>query len=282
MTDDRLRSRRALAAGTAVIVAVLAGSVLTLTHDEPEIGPDHFEPVPTVSTTEPGGLGRASDATTTTATTTAPPGAPLSVLPARTSTVATARTDVESIELFPSSDATRATGSLPAEARYGQRQVLLVLADQGDRLHVLLPERPNGSTAWIDAGTVDLTQHGYQIQVAIGAHQLMLQRGDEVLIDTPIAVGTEDTPTVGGDFYTWVLIDPTNAGYGSYAYGLSGFSTLDDFAGGDGRMAIHGTTDEAGIVGDGSHGCVRVPDAVAVRMVEELRLPLGIPVTIRP
>ena len=92
---------------------------------------------------------------------------------------------------------------------------------------------------------------------------------------------TEDTPTVGGDFYTWVLVDPTNAGYGSYAYGLSGFSTLDEFAGGDGRMAIHGTVDESSIGGSVSHGCIRVPDAVAVEMAEQIGLPLGVPVSIQ-
>lgn len=281
MTEpDRTAATRALVAGAAVVALVLIGSLLTLSHEEPTIGADTFEPVSTTSSTvDPGGMGRAS----TSAPVTGDDGAAsLTPLPARTSVVATARAEVDAIDLYDTVDASEPRDSITGAGDYGQRQVFLVIEEAGDRLHVHLPVRPNGSTAWIDADTVDLTEHDYQIQVALGAHRMVLQWGEDVLIDTPIAVGTEDTPTVGGDFYTWVLIDPTNAGYGSYAYGLSGFSTLEEFAGGDGRMAIHGTVDESSIGGDVSHGCVRVPDAVAIQMVEELRLPLGIPVTITP
>jgi lipoprotein-anchoring transpeptidase ErfK/SrfK len=158
--------------------------------------------------------------------------------------------------------------------------VFLVVGREGGRLEVLLPVRPNGSRGWIDASTVDVASHDYQIQVSLSGYRMLVQKGSEVVVDTAIGVGTEDTPTVGGDFYTWVLIDPTNAGYGSYAYGLSGFSTLEEFAGGDGRMGIHGTTDESSIGRNVSHGCVRIPDEVVVRMVEEVQLPLGVPVTV--
>jgi lipoprotein-anchoring transpeptidase ErfK/SrfK len=114
--------------------------------------------------------------------------------------------------------------------------------------------------------------------VSISGYQMMIQKGTEVVVDTPIGVGTEDTPTVGGEFYTWVLLDPTNAGYGSYAYGLSGFSTLEQFAGGDGRMGVHGTADESSIGRRVSHGCIRVPDDVIVRIAETV--PVGTPVHI--
>ncbi len=203
----------------------------------------------------------------------------LSALPARTSEVATVRVGIDEVSLHDGPTG-GPTGALAATGDYGQRQVFLVVGREGGRLHVLLPTRPNGSKAWIDASDVDVTTHDYQIQVSISEYRLMAQKGTEVVVDTPIGVGTQDTPTVGGEFYTWVLIDPTNSGYGSYAYGLSGFSTLEQFNGGDGRMGVHGTTDDSSIGRSVSHGCIRVPDDVVVDMVEQLGLPLGVPVTV--
>jgi lipoprotein-anchoring transpeptidase ErfK/SrfK len=212
---------------------------------------------------------------------TAPPTTAFGVAPARRSQVATVREGVADVPVYDSASATGEPEQvLDAEGDYGQRQVFLVLESEGPRLHVLLPVRPNGSQGWIDAELVDLYEHDYQIQVSLSGYRMLVQRGDEVVVDTPIGVGTEDTPTIGGDFYTWVLIDPTNSGYGSYAYGLSGFSSLEQFAGGDGRMGIHGTEDESSIGRQVSHGCIRVPDDVVVRLVEEVGLPLGVPVTI--
>jgi lipoprotein-anchoring transpeptidase ErfK/SrfK len=209
------------------------------------------------------------------------PSTAVGALPSRRSQVATVREGVDEVPVHASASATGEPEEvLPAEGDYGQRQVFLVLESEGPRLHVRLPVRPNGSEGWIDAELVDVHEHDYQIQVSLSGFRMLVQRGDEVVLDTAIGVGTEDTPTVGGEFYTWVLIDPTNAGYGSYAYGLSGFSTLEQFAGGDGRMGIHGTDDDSSIGRNVSHGCIRVPDEAVVQMVEDIGLPLGVPVTI--
>ncbi len=282
------RKNLLIAGGSLLAVLLLVATAFSCTRTEPALGPAAF--VPTTTSTAPTSTAPTTAPPTappTTAPTTAPTtGAPtsaaptgLSPLPARTSEVATARDGVDEIALH--DDATGgSTGTISATGDYGQRQVFLVLDHEGDRVHVLLPVRPNGSKAWIDTSDVDLTTHDYQIQVSISGYQLMAQKGTEVVVDTPIGVGTQDTPTVGGEFYTWVLLDPTNGGYGSYAYGLSGFSTLEQFAGGDGRMGVHGTADASSIGRSVSHGCIRVPDDVVVRMVEEVGLPLGVPVTV--
>jgi lipoprotein-anchoring transpeptidase ErfK/SrfK len=270
----------AIGAGVAFLV-VLVVTLLAITHEEPTLRPAAFEPTTTTSTTPalaPPSSADGSASSDSVPTTTGATG--LVALPARTSEVATVRSDVGEVPVFDSATATAPAQTVPATGDYGQQQVFLVAGREGGRLEVLLPVRPNGSKGWIDASTVDVASHDYQIQVSLSGFRMLVQRGDEVVIDTPIGVGTEDTPTVGGDFYTWVLIDPTNTGYGSYAYGLSGFSTLEEFAGGDGRMGIHGTTDDSSIGRNVSHGCVRVPDDVVVRMVEEVGLPLGVPVTV--
>jgi lipoprotein-anchoring transpeptidase ErfK/SrfK len=96
-------------------------------------------------------------------------------------------------------------------------------------------------------------------------------------------VGRARTPTPGGRYYTKELLRPPrpDSVYGPYAYGLSGFSNeLTTFDGGDGVIGIHGTNDPAGLGQDVSHGCIRMPNAEIVKLVEQIKLPLGVPVDI--
>jgi lipoprotein-anchoring transpeptidase ErfK/SrfK len=274
------RSRLVVAGVAAAGLVLLVVTLLSITHDEPPLRSADFRP--TTTSTSPTIQQDLPDTTASTDSVPTTTGGPTSLeaLPAKTSEVATVRSSVSEVPVFADASGDAVEQTVPATGDYGQQQVFLVAGRDGDRLEVLLPVRPNGTRGWIDASTVDVATHDYQIQVSLSGYRMLVQRGTEVVVDTAIGVGTEDTPTVGGDFYTWVLIDPTNAGYGSYAYGLSGFSTLEQFAGGDGRMGIHGTTDDSSIGRNVSHGCVRIPDDVVVRMVEEIGLPLGVPVTV--
>jgi len=170
----------------------------------------------------------------------------------------------------------------------GAPLVFLVRGEKPQWLKVLLPVRPNGSTGWIQAAQVKLTHHNYRIVVELGAHRITVFRGLSVFDRETIGVGTRDTPTPGGVYYTKELIQPTDqAGryipegpYGPYAYGLSGFSNvLTSFAGGDGVIGIHGTNDEGALGRDVSHGCIRMSNAGITKLAKTL--PLGVPVEIR-
>lgn len=288
------RKNLLLAGGGLAAVLLVVATAFSCTRTEPTLGPAVARPTTTTTVAAAGAATDTSTSTSAPATTeagsTAEPddvaaGGPdetdarLAPLPAKTSEVATVRPGVDEVAIYDGPTGS-STSAIASTGDYGQQQVFLVVGREAGRLHVLLPIRPNGSKGWIDASTVDVTTHDYQIQVSISGYQMMIQKGAEVVVDTPIGVGTEDTPTVGGEFYTWVLLDPTNAGYGSYAYGLSGFSTLEQFAGGDGRMGVHGTADASSIGRSVSHGCIRVPDDVVVRMVEQVGLPLGVPVAV--
>ena len=164
----------------------------------------------------------------------------------------------------------------------GSPLVFLVQGREGSRLHVLLPVRPNGSTGWIEQSDVTLSQHDYRIVVALGAHQITVYKGDAVFDQEPIGVGTKDTPTPGGTYYTKELYKLPNANgpYGPYAYALSGYSdVLTDFAGGDGVIGIHGTNDPSAIGHDVSHGCIRMSNPGITKLAQTL--PLGVPVEIQ-
>ena len=150
-----------------------------------------------------------------------------------------------------------------------------------DWLEVFLPVRPNGSTGFVKTSDVTLTTHKYHIEVRLSAFSLKVFNGDEVVMDTKIAVAASNTPTPGGLYYTNMLLKPPdpNAGYGTYAYGLSGFSdVLKSFNNGPGQLGIHGGGDDRSIGQRVSHGCIRMRNSDIERL--STVLPLGVPVQI--
>ncbi|MBV9410986.1 MAG: L,D-transpeptidase family protein [Acidimicrobiia bacterium] len=192
-----------------------------------------------------------------------------------------AQAKVPSVAVFDTSTATTPSKSLPSPQPSGSPLIFLVQGSEGSRLHVLLPIRPNGSTGWIERNDVALSQHDYRIVVALGAHQITVYKGDAIFDQEPIGVGTKDTPTPGGTYYTKELYKPPNPNgpYGPYAYALSGYSdVLTDFEGGDGVIGIHGTNDPSAIGHDVSHGCIRMSNPGITKLAQTL--PLGVPVQI--
>jgi lipoprotein-anchoring transpeptidase ErfK/SrfK len=184
------------------------------------------------------------------------------------------------VDVSPQPDAP-ATVTLPATTEFGSPRALLVVQDQGEWLQVALPERPNGSTGWVRADTVEVHEVDQAVDVDLTSRTLTLYEHGDVVTTTPVAVGTGDAPTPTGDFY---VVDKLDTGdpagdYGPFAFGLSAHSeTLTEFAGGDGQVGIHGTDDPSSIGQAVSHGCIRVPNEVAETLNQVLAL--GTPVTI--
>ncbi len=136
-----------------------------------------------------------------------------------------------------------------------------------DWINVLLPVRPNGSDGWVRRADVTLTANQFHIEVRLSAHQLRVFDGTEQVMQAPIGVGTTNTPTPGGAFYIRSLIASTDPAYGTYAFGLSGFSEVHEtFNGGPGDIGIHGTSDPSTIGTDVSNGCIRLEDGNVVRL----------------
>ncbi len=161
----------------------------------------------------------------------------------------------------------------------GAPLTFLVKQQAGVWLQVYLPVRPNDATGWIHRSDVKTATVPYRIEVSTTAHQLRLYKGGQLIRTYPAATGTGGTPTPHGLFYLTELLAPTNSGYGPYAYGLSGFSTvLTSFGGGPGQIGLHGT-DQANSIGQSaSHGCVRLSNTDITTLAK--MLPLGTPVHI--
>ena len=198
---------------------------------------------------------------------------------AGTSQVATARGDT--VQVYADASEAQPTTALDNPNENGAPLVFLVEQTQGEWLHVLLPIRPNGSTGWVKASDVTVADNPYSVDIRLAEHRLVVTKGEEVIADEAIGVGTSDTPTPGGKYYIKELLQPPdpNGPYGHYAYGLSGFSNvLAEFNGGDGVIGIHGTNDPSSIGSDVSHGCIRLTNEAIDALVPIL--PLGTPVHI--
>ena len=200
--------------------------------------------------------------------------------PAGVSTVAYVR--VKRVAVYPRPHAKRALLTLKKHDRNGTRRAFLVREVRGKWLHVYLPTRPNGSLGWVRSRAVKQYTDGYRLVVRLRTHRLHWFRGRKLLATYPVATGTASTPTPRGLYYIVELLQPDNPGgsYGPYSFGLSAHSNvLKTFAGGDGRVGLHGTN-EPGLIGTSvSHGCIRLRNAAIRRLARVL--PLGTPVVIR-
>ncbi len=164
----------------------------------------------------------------------------------------------------------------------GAPRVVVVVADAGDWLQVLLPVRPNSSVGWVRRSDVDVSTVHHRVEIDRGAHRLGVFDGDALVLDEPVAVGKASTPTPAGQFFAVELLQPSNPGgaYGSYAFTLSAYSEVyQTFGSGDGAVGVHGTNESSSIGRDASHGCVRLHNPAIERLARTL--PLGTPVFIR-
>jgi lipoprotein-anchoring transpeptidase ErfK/SrfK len=150
----------------------------------------------------------------------------------------------------------------------------------GDRYHVRLPIRPNGSMAWIDADQVQTHPVSQRIVVDISDRRLTLLEDGQVTMEEPVAVGAEGTPTPLGDFFVDISLPDPGAPYGDHMLSVAGFSdVLTDFGGGIGQIAIHGWNDPSVMGQAVSNGCVRLPNGTITHLAE--RTPVGTPVHVQ-
>ncbi len=173
----------------------------------------------------------------------------------------------------------RAVGPDPA----GVPPVFLVVEQVPRWLRARIPLRPNGATAWIRRSEFSLTETRYRIVVTLRERRLILHRGERVAFEVPVAVGRARTPTPTGEFYIVCSLRLREAHplYGLRQLVVSGFSeVLPAFNGGDGQIAIHGTSRPDLLGGDVTAGCIRVHDDDASKLAR--LVPRGTPVSIRP
>jgi lipoprotein-anchoring transpeptidase ErfK/SrfK len=145
---------------------------------------------------------------------------------------------------------------------------------------ILLPTRPNRSTAWIylkDKGLVT-AYSPYQVEINLAARQLTILDAGRRLGSWTVAVGAPGTPTPTGRTFLLASVAPVHPTYSPLILPLGLHSdTLTTFGGGPGTVGLHGWPDTAVFGHAVSHGCIRVP-AATLRTLSQI--PLGSPVMI--
>ncbi|MBE2320538.1 L,D-transpeptidase [Solirubrobacter sp. CPCC 204708] len=147
-------------------------------------------------------------------------------------------------------------------------------------VRVMLPGRPNGHKAWIRTYRTEPTSTPWHLHVDLSQRSVTAYRNGARQRRFRAIIGAPATPTPRGRSFIeeTMRLSATAAG-GPYALATSARSdVLQEFAGGPGQIALHGTNHLTGTLSSNvSHGCVRLSDT-AIRWLAE-RIGPGVPVT---
>jgi lipoprotein-anchoring transpeptidase ErfK/SrfK len=159
-----------------------------------------------------------------------------------------------------------------------------VKGKDGNRwVHVRLPGRPSGHTGWILTDQTIRSSTEWHIVVTVSARTVAVFRDGLLVRSFEAVVPKASTPTPYGQFFVEeaLSIAPPEVG-GPYALAISARSDIfQEFEGGPGQIAIHGTDGLSDPLGSAaSHGCIRLsPDAITWLAK---RIGGGVPVTVAP
>lgn len=184
----------------------------------------------------------------------------------------------------PSSDAAPVEAVAVRRPLTRVRTVLPVLGRAGadeEWLRVLLPGRPDGHSGWISARRTRAASTPWRIRVALVPRRVIVFHEGRVARRFPAIVGKASTPTPRGSFFVEEALRLRRDESGApFALATSARSNaLQEFDGGPGQIALHGTGNLSGALGTAvSHGCVRLGTAAVAWLAS--RIGAGVPVSI--
>jgi lipoprotein-anchoring transpeptidase ErfK/SrfK len=148
-------------------------------------------------------------------------------------------------------------------------------------LRVRLPGRPNSHSGWISAKGTRSAATPWRIEVSVSSRRVTVFRQGRAIRRFHAVVGKPSTPTPRGSFFVEEALALSPGAAGSpYALATSARSNvLQEFDGGPGQIAMHGTRHLAGAPGTASsHGCIRLTTPAIAWLAT--RLGGGVPITI--
>lgn len=165
----------------------------------------------------------------------------------------------------------------------GVRTVLPVLGHARDRswVRVRLPGRPNGHAGWIRAAHTRRTSTPWRLSLDVSNRRVTVYYAGRVKRRFRAVVGAPATPTPRGRYFVEEGVAIPGQVGGPFALATSARSNvLQEFEGGPGQIAIHGTAGLAGALGSAaSHGCIRLSTGAIVWLAR--RVGGGVTLTIR-
>ena len=157
-----------------------------------------------------------------------------------------------------------------------------VKGKDGNRwVHVRLPGRPSGHTGWILADQTIRSSTEWRIVVTVSKRTVAVYRDGLPVRSFTAVVPRPATPTPYGQFFVEeaLKIAAHDTG-GPYALAISARSDIfQEFEGGPGQIAIHGTGNLSEPLGSAaSHGCIRLAPEAITWIVKHIGA--GVPVTV--
>jgi len=146
--------------------------------------------------------------------------------------------------------------------------------------HVRLPGRPLGHTGWIPASFTREASTGWSLAVDLSARTVTVREDGRITRRFRAVVGARATPTPRGSFFIEEAVALSSQNGAPFALATSARSqVLQEFDGGPGQIALHGTHNLAGAPGTAvSHGCVRLTTRAITWLAR--RIGQGTPLTI--
>lgn len=148
-------------------------------------------------------------------------------------------------------------------------------------VRVRLPGRPNGHRGWIASAQTKSTSTEWHLALRLSSRVLSVRRNGRVVRRFPAVVGNPWTPTPRGRFFIEESLTLSSQDIGGpFALATSARSTvLQEFAGGPGQIALHGTDNLYGALGTAaSHGCIRLSPGAITWLAR--RIGGGVPLTV--
>jgi lipoprotein-anchoring transpeptidase ErfK/SrfK len=183
----------------------------------------------------------------------------------------------------------RVLGVVPAWTHFTRSRMTLPIVETatgsggGRWLHVRLPMRPDGAKGWVPADAGSAASTGWEIVIRRAERRALVLDGGKVQASFAVVVGKPATPTPRGTFFVVEKMElAPGVTEGPWALATSAYSNvLDDFAGGDGEVALHGTVGLGDPLGTfSSHGCVRFAPAAITWIANHVGA--GTPVVVTP
>ena len=167
----------------------------------------------------------------------------------------------------------------------GVRTVLPVIGRATSRdgrswARVRLPGRPSGHTGWLPTSQTRRAATSWRIALDLSSRRVTVYQHGRVERRFSAVVGTASTPTPQGRFFIEEALALSGGHGGPFALATSARSAvLQEFEGGPGQIALHGTDGLSGALGTAaSHGCIRLSTGAITYLAR--RIGAGVPLTV--
>jgi hypothetical protein len=158
-------------------------------------------------------------------------------------------------------------------------------APDGQWLRIMMPERPNGLTAWVKAAEVTRSTSPWRMVLKLSETRVYVYKDGYEVWNAPVGIGRDHTRTPTGSYFVAVIEKPGQPGYGPIVLNLNAHSEdiLSWKGSGDAITAFHGPFGSEEIIRAGggkvSNGCLRMLPEDQIKMDG---IALGSPVDILP